>query len=132
MPRLLKKRKNNMDPNFKSTLNELLELAGLPINEQEGEEKEEEGEVDTEVELDKKETDKLSKEEETDEELIDSWDVSIDSVGTIKVEFHESEVTVTFKNKESETVDIPNNLKKDVDKISKLFNKILSYVERVS
>jgi len=121
-----------MDPNFKSTLNELLELAGLPINEQEGEEKEEEGEVDTEVELDKKETDKLSKEEETDEELIDSWDVSIDSVGTIKVEFHESEVTVTFKNKESETVDIPNNLKKDVDKISKLFNKILSYVERVS
>lgn len=129
---------------YNELLGEMLNLAGIPINEQDNE-----AEVDTEIELDKdevkkystgsnktdKDSDKKKKkddEKDSDEELVDQWDSSIDSTGKVEVEFHESSVTVKFKDRESSSIEIPSTLRNDVEKVSKLFNKIMTHIERVS
>lgn len=123
---------------YKETLDEMLKLAGVPLNEQD-----DEAEVDTEVEVDKEKVKKYSsddkesekeepEEEETDEELVDKWEASIDSTGKVNVEFHESSITVSYKDRESTSIEVPSSLRNEVDKVSKLFNKIISHIERVS
>jgi len=122
--------------NYNELLDEMLKLAGIPLNEKDDEK------VNTEIdkedvkkyqsEPDESTDSEDEKDNETDEELVDKWDASIDSTGKVEVEFHESAVTVNFKDRENISIDIPNTLRNDVDKVSKLFNKIMSYIERVS
>src|SRR6056297_859103 len=121
--------------NYNELLDEMLKLAGIPLNEKDDEK------VNTEIdkedvkkyqsEPDESTDSEDEKDNETDEELVDKWDASIDSTGKVEVEFHESAVTVNFKDRENISIDIPNTLRNDVDKVSKLFNKIMSYIERV-
>jgi len=122
--------------NYNELLYEMLKLTGIPLNEKDDEK------VNTEIdkedvkkyqsEPDESTDSEDEKDNETDEELVDKWDASIDSTGKVEVEFHESAVTVNFKDRENISIDIPNTLRNDVDKVSKLFNKIMSYIERVS
>jgi hypothetical protein len=125
-------------------MEEMLNLAGVPLEEQDDEEQDDDQDdqrqekptarpgVEKEFDDDDDDEDDEEQEEEDDEELIDQWDASIDSVGKVEVEFHETHVNVTYKGKESKTIEVPHNFRSDVQGLSEFVNQILSHVERVS
>jgi hypothetical protein len=126
-------------------MEEMLNLAGVPLEEQDDEEQDDDQDdqrqekptarpgVEKEFDDDDDDDeDDEEQEEEDDEELIDQWDASIDSVGKVEVEFHETHVNVTYKGKESKTIEVPHNFRSDVQGLSEFVNQILSHVERVS
>lgn len=130
---------------YQGLMEEMLNLAGIPLEEQDDEDQDDnQGQDDqrqeksiakpgVEREIDNDDDDDDDdQEEEDDEELIDKWDASIDSVGEVEVEFHETYVNVTYKGRESKTIEVPHNFRSDVQGLSEFVNQILSHVERVS
>lgn len=134
---------------YQGLMEEMLNLAGVPLEEQDDEQKDQ-GQDDQEQgnsskpekpskpskpssdEDEEEEDEEEEEEEEDDEELIDQWDASIDSVGEVEVEFHETYLNVTYKGKESKTIEVPHNFRSDVQGLSEFVNQILTHIERVS
>jgi len=124
---------------FKTLLGEMLDLAGVPLEEQETDldmppaapaKKEEPKETPKEPEPPKeKETEK---DEEPEEELEDEWEKDIRTSSKFKVQFHENYIYVWYRNKKSQKIQVPPKLKPYYELVSELFEKIMAHVEKVS
>lgn len=119
---------------FRETLEEMLDLAGVPLDEQE--EDDEENVPNNQEAPDADDADDEGGEEavdaEPDEELQDEWEKSISTAGKFKIQWTDNYVWVWYKNKRSQKIAIPPKLKPHRAKISAMLNKILSHVEEVS
>lgn len=115
---------------FKDALEEMLDLAGVPLNEADDEE-----ENDTEdqgASGDEAGTSGGEGSNASDEELQDKWEKTISSAGTFKIEWTDNYVWVWYKNKRSQKIPIPPKLKPQRNRISSFLDKILSHVEEMS
>lgn len=127
-------------------LDEMLELAEIPLNEAEDDEEAGDDEVgmpkispsDIEKALgkeddeDDKEKDDDEKSDEPEEELEDQWEKDFRTGSKFRIEFHENYVYVWYRNKRSSKIQIPDLLRKNKKLVSELFEKLLSHVEKVS
>lgn len=111
---------------FNDILEEMLDLAGVPLNEQDDEE-EQDAEDQADVEVDAEEEDGAA-----DEELQDKWEADITSKGKFKIEWTDSYVWVWYKNQRSEKIAIPPKLRPYRALVSSFLNKIVSWVEEKS
>lgn len=121
---------------FNEILEEMLGLAGVPLNEQEDEEKENvPGDQEAPAANDAADDEEGSEEEgpeEPDEELQDEWEKTISTAGKFKIQWTDNYVYVWYRNKRSQKIAIPPKLKPQRARVSNLLNKILSHVEEVS
>lgn len=119
---------------FNEILEEMLDLAGVPLNEQDEEEKEnvpgEEEAADNPAADDEDGEEEAA--EEPDEELQDEWEKTISTAGKFKIQWTDNYVYVWYRNKRSQKITIPPKLKPQRARVSALLNKILSHVEEVS
>lgn len=111
---------------FNQILEEMLDLAGVPLSEQEDDE--EENKTDVEVEPE----DQEDQEDQEDEELQDKWEVNISSRGTFKIEWTDSYVWVWYKNKRSDKIAIPAKLRPYRSVLSSFLNKLFIWLEETS
>jgi len=136
------------DEKYNVLLEEMLELANVPLNEAEDDEDDKADDdsglpkiPDTDIEkaLDK-EGDKDDKDDEEDdeksdepeEELKDQWEKDFRTGSKFRIEFHENYAYVWYRNKRSPKLQIPDLLRKNKKLVSEFFEKILSHVEKVS
>jgi hypothetical protein len=151
----------------RATLEELLELAGVPqpklfenreqqeeieadyieedLSEAEDEPGEEPEEDEPEAEPmkppkgkkkeepeDEDEPEEGEEEPKDSEELHDTWTVAIKTGGKFKFEMYENYFYVWYRSKKSERIDIPPKFKAFRKEMAKLFNEIMTYVEKAS
>jgi hypothetical protein len=115
---------------FQEFLEEMLDLAQVPLTEQD-----EEGVEDVEDKGDEEaaeESPDEKKDETPEEELSDTWEITVGTPGTVKVEWHETYLWVWYRKRKSEKMQIPNKLRPYRKQLAEFMHKILSYVERVS
>lgn len=126
--------------NYNVILEEMLELAQVPLNEEDEEGDEDEFSMpktpdvkkDTEDD-DDKESEKDEKEsDEPEEELHDEWEKDFRTGSKFKIQVHENYIYVWYRNKRSPKIQIAPKLRPYRDLFSELFEKILSHVEKVS
>jgi hypothetical protein len=120
---------------YRELLEEMLDLAGIPLNEADDEEGDATGEEEPEQDqkaADDAGADDNPDEEESDEELADKWSVQISTGSKMEIEFHDTYIYVWYRNRKSEKISIPQKLRQRIGEVSSLFNKILSHVEKVS
>lgn len=125
--------------NYNVILEEMLKLAQVPLNEEEGEEEGDEDEFsmpNIEKEKDKDIDDKESKDDEKsdepEEELHDEWEKDFRTGSKFKIQVHENYIYVWYRNKRSPKIQIAPKLRPYRNLFSTLFEKILSHVEKVS
>jgi hypothetical protein len=119
-----------MAKEYKELMEEMLDLAGIPLDE--AEEDEEEEPTEGEPEEGEPEEGEDEEEPEEDKELADTWEVKISVGSTMKIKWYDTYLYVWYKEKKSPRIKIPQKLIKYREEISNLLNKIMSYVERVS
>lgn len=129
---------------YRETLNEMLELSGLPedseldeensllteAKEKEDDKAEEEPEIEEPEE--KKEKEEKDSSDEEEEELGDTWEINVKTAGKFKFEMFENYLYVYYRNKKSEKIEIPSRLRSLRREMASLFNKILTHVENAS
>jgi len=69
---------------------------------------------------------------EDKEELHDTWTVTIKTGGKFKFEMYENYFYIWYRSKKSERIDIPPKFKAFRKEMAKLFNEIMTYVEKAS
>ena len=125
---------------YEDVLQEMLELAQVPLTEAEDDE-DETGEDDLGMPKipgpdapgdDEEEKDDDEKSDEPEEELQDQWEKDFRTGSKLKIEFHENYIYVWYRNKRSPKIQIPPILRKNRKMVSELFEKILAHVEKVS
>lgn len=122
----------NLD--YKEMFEELLDLSGIKpdylteADEPKDDDKEEKPESAPEPEDDKSKGD----EKDDEEELGDTWEINIKSGGKFKFEMYENYLYVWYRSKKSERIDLPSKLRPLRKEMAKMFNEILSYVEKAS
>lgn len=114
---------------FQQFLEEMLDLAKVPLTEQDEEEPKDEEEAE---EPKAEENPDEKKDEKPEEELADTWEITIGTTGTIKIEWHETYLWVWYRKRKSGKMSIPDRLRPYRKQLSEFIHEILSYVERVS
>lgn len=134
---------------FVDVLKEQLQLAGIPLEEEQisdnalseapkkelppmPDEEEPFGPEPEEEPKAKPEKEEPEEEPEPEEELADKWEIDIKTSSKFKFEMHENYIYVWYRNKRSDKIQIPTRLRGMRKLVSELFNKILSHVEKVS
>ena len=117
--------------NYSKLLEEMLELADVPINEQDDEDEEDNKEADAEDEEKGKEAED-EKDDDKEEELLDEWEKQIKTGSTLRIQFHTNYIYVWYRNKKSNRIMIPQKLRPYKDLVSSLFEDVLSHVETTS
>lgn len=132
---------------MKELMEEMLSLAGVPLNEADEEEDQDpdldsdQNSFDPEEMINAKPEEKPAKKDngtqekekkEDEEELSDEWTANIASGGELKIKLHSTYLYVTYKGRKSEMIKIPEKLVPMAKPISKLFNTIMNHVEKVS
>jgi hypothetical protein len=128
---------------YNEILEEMLDLAGVPLTEQDKEEAEEEPEVDQpeaeepEPEPEPEAEEPAPKKEEPkdkkpEEELHDEWEKKIRTGSTFKVQIHENYLYVWYRNKKSQKIAIPPKLREHREVISSFLESIFDHIEKVS
>lgn len=129
---------------YEEVLQEMLELAQVPLNEAEEDEESGEdefgmpklpaGDAPEDDDKEKKDDDDEDdeKSDEPEEELQDQWEKDFRTGSKLKIEFHENYIYVWYRNKRSPKIQIPPVLRKNRKMVSELFEKILAHVEKVS
>ena len=143
--------------NYSNTLSELLELSGIKIEEEIEEElshideaapEEPEGMEEPEEDDEKSAThhkrsgakeiepspeeEAGEEEEEEEEELADTWEIQIKTGSKLKFEMFENYLYIWYRNRKSPRIDISSKIRPQRKIVAALFNKILTYVEKVS
>jgi hypothetical protein len=123
---------------FEEILQEQLELSGVLVDEAE-EDDEPEDQYDilrnakgVEKEEEKPKEDKEEKDDEPEEELADEWEINVKTSSKFKFEMHENYIYVWYRQRRSQKIPIPPRLRQTRELMSKLFNDMLSHVEKVS
>jgi hypothetical protein len=118
---------------FQEVLDEMLDLAGVPLTEQDEEEKPAEAEAEAEKEEAPEEGgEEEKKDEEPEEELKDEWEKDFRTGSKFKIQIHENYIYVWYRNKRSAKLQVPPKLRPYRDLFSELMEKILAHVEKVS
>lgn len=115
---------------YNEMLEEMLDLAGVPLDEQD--EDEEDVEAEAEPQEDEAGEAEAEDDEGRDEELQDRWEAQISSGGKFKIEWTDSYIWVWYKNKRSDRIAIPARLKPYRSAVSSLFQKIINHIEEKS
>jgi hypothetical protein len=97
-----------------------------------GKEEEEEPKEPEEEPEEKEKKKKKEEPEEEDGELHDTWTVNIKTGGKFKFEMYENYFYVWYRSKKSERIEIPPKFKAMRKEMAKLFNEIMTYVEKAS
>jgi len=123
--------------NYNVILEEMLELAQVPLNEEDEDEFSMPKTPDVKKDKDTKDDDDESKEDdeksdEPEEELHDEWEKDFRTGSKFKIQVHENYIYVWYRNKRSPKIQIAPKLRPYRDLFSELFEKILSHVEKVS
>lgn len=117
---------------YRELLEEMLDLAGVPLNEQDEEDEEKAADDQEEAEEKAADDQEEADDQEDDEELADRWSVQISTGSKMEIEFHETYVYVWYRNRRSQKISIPQKLRQRIGDVSSFFNQLLSHVEKVS
>jgi len=119
-------------------LEEMLELAQVPLEEQDDEEGDEDKVEIPKISDVRKARDNKDDEEpkedddEPEEELHDEWEKDFKTGSKFKIQIHENYIYVWYRNKRSPKIQIAPKLRPYRNLFSELIEKILSHVEKVS
>ena len=119
-------------------LEEMLELAQVPLEEQDDEEGDEDKIPkisDVRKARDNKDDEEPKEEDDDDEpeeELHDEWEKDFKTGSKFKIQIHENYIYVWYRNKRSPKIQIAPKLRPYRNLFSELIEKILSHVEKVS
>jgi len=121
-------------------LEEMLELAQVPLDEQDEEGDEDKVRMPKIPDVKKakdKEDDEEPKEDdekpdEPEEELHDEWEKDFRTGSKFRIQVHENYIYVWYRNKRSPKIQIAPKIRPYRNLFSALFEKILSHVEKVS
>lgn len=122
--------------NYDIILEEMLDLAGVPLDEAEDNDAEAFKTAAKDVIDEPEDSDEPKSSSDNDSEaegeLEDSWEKEFRTGSKFKIQIHDNYIYVWYRNKRSQKIKVPPKLKPYRALYSSLFEKILAHVQKAS